>query len=1064
MALDQVELKVQPYDIVSSDRDGSCSVRFWTHDRESQRVLIRVEDFNPFCRLELPTFVDGRYIKWDTDSLKVYAEWIRAVMDEHVPTRIVYSELKRIYMYRPDNSRSPFLTCHFRSEEALSHFTRLINKQPYLINQLGTIKARVWETSIQTVHRLMTEIKVGYGQWLGIKAEEVPEMDRITSGSGTREYIASYKNIRPLPEEEVSGWITSPLAAAVDIECYSTNHKAMPNKLYIQDCVFMISYVTQRLGNPDTKKKYLLVLGDCPDIEGSTIIRYKHEIEMIDGLADLIKETDPSLIVGYNTYKFDYPYLDARVKMYLRDWKNCGLITDQKTFINTKTWKSSAYGFMNISTLEAEGRLSIDMFPIIKRDHKLDRYTLDFVSKHFLDRGKHDVSAKEMFRIYKAYMDYSEKVKQTSDDPGLLDEYQQVMKDLKKMGEYNLEDSTLCIDLMDKLKTWIALIETATVVAVTVMSIFTRGQQVRVQNQVYQYAYREGFVLDERAGNPGKFMGAFVVEPIPGKYKNILIFDFASLYPNIIRAFNICYTTLVSDDMNIPDEMCHILAWEETDDKGVVTQHRYRFIKQEHFSGILPRMCENLITARKAVRSKIGPQNDDVTNIVLDQRQGALKISANSIFGSLGVREGRMPLPEGAASITAMGRYLSGKAGDHVKEKHKGDVVYGDTDSIMVDLGIKDPHDCKTIGESLSEELSNLFPKPLKLEFERALAMALFIKKKKYAGVMMATIEKNDNPKRGPLVVVDSVEKVDFHPKYQNDTLYLWKLVYQETIHGKTDRKIEYIGVPRDVSLTIDQDYFSGIPLIEEIIKDDKGKVVEKRLGAPHQKKILKKGVVLARRDNCIWLKEVYLKVILNILFDKSMEETMDIINTEVLRMMSRSVPFLKMSITREIGSNYKPNSSYPLKIFSDELKRMQHPIQGGDRIDYVFVRSSDPSRNEKQGYKMRLHEHFWQNYQNEPLDCLHYVEKILQNPIEQILYLGYKAEIDAIKERCTPEIRRRGKIYTYISDKYVKTWVQLFKLKEDITTIIKTYRPHYQSQEPYFSSQFKQVTLQIIE
>ena len=866
----------------------------------------------------------------------------------------------------------------------------------------------------------------------------------------------------------------------------------------------MISYITQRLGDPKSKKNYLLVLGDCPPIPNATILRFTHEIDMIDGLCRLIKETDPSLIVGYNTYKFDYPYLDARIKQYLRDWDQCGIIKDEQTYVHTKTWRSSAYGFMNISTLETEGRLSIDMFPIIKRDHpRLDRYTLDHVSRHFLERGKHDVTAAQMFRYYKEYMDCvkelttasipveywyqpkfapSDRNKEwvgtlpescreyysglpdglTDNVLALIKRYVDVLDELRKIGEYNLEDSCLCVDLMEKLNTWIALIETSSVVAVTVMSIFTRGQQIRVQNQVYQYAYRDGFVLDERPNTSGKFTGAYVVHPIPGKYKNILIFDFASLYPNIIRAFNICYTTLVQDDSPVSDEMCHILAWEETDDKGIVTKHRYRFIKQEYFHGILPRMCENLISARKAVRNMIGPQNDSVTNAVLDQRQGALKISANSIFGSLGVKEGRMPLPEGACSITAMGRFLSGKAGEHVQTKHGGKVVYGDTDSIMIDLDITDPHQCKIIGESLSEEISSLFPKPLKMEFERALALALFIKKKKYAGVMMCTIEKNDDPKF-PLVSVENVEKVMFHPKYNNENLNLWKIAYTETVYGKASKKTVYIGVPRDLNLTMEQKYYSGIPLAEEKIYGPKSELIEIRLGAPDQKKILKKGIVLARRDNCIWLKETYLQVILNILFDKPMYETMDIINKEIYRMMSRSVPFLKMSVTREIGSNYKPNSSYPLKLFSDELKRMNHPIQAGDRIDYVFVRSSDPERNSKQGYKMRLHEHFWQNHQNEPLDCLHYVEKILQNPIDQIFYLGYKIQIDEIVRRCTPSIKRRGKIYTYINEKYVATQVKLLKLKEDIITTIKTYKPHFHTQEPHFTRQFVPLTIDVI-
>ena len=173
---------------------------------KANRVVIRVEDYQPFCRIELPSFVSGCYVQWTEDALKVYVAWLRKIMGDNKPTRIVYSELERLYMYK-QRIKSPFLTCYFRSEDALRHCTNVINKQPYNIDQFGNIKARVWETNIQTVHRLVTELRVGYGQWLSLTAEKVIELDRITSGD-TQEYIASWKNISGMKDEDVSGWIT----------------------------------------------------------------------------------------------------------------------------------------------------------------------------------------------------------------------------------------------------------------------------------------------------------------------------------------------------------------------------------------------------------------------------------------------------------------------------------------------------------------------------------------------------------------------------------------------------------------------------------------------------------------------------------------------------------------------------------------------------------------------------------------------------------------------------------------------------------------------------------------
>jgi hypothetical protein len=185
-------------------------------------------------------------------------------------------------------------------------------------------------------------------------------------------------------------------------------------------------------------------------------------------------------------------------------------------------------------------------------------------------------------------------------------------------------------------------------------------------------------------------------------------------------------------------------------------------------------------------------------------------------------------------------------------------------------------------------------------------------------------------------------------------------------------------------------------------------------------------------------------------MFDKSFEHTMNIIDRAIDKMMTRRVPFNDMIITKSIGSNYKPNSTYPLKIFMDELRKQGHVVQAGDRLDYVFVRDSEG--REKQGYKMRLVEMFWQNSHVEPLDYLHYIEKILKNPVEQIFYLAYKDQIDPIEERCKPIKKKRGKVYTYLNKEYIKMKVKLINQKMILTDSIKSYRPHFTTQDPIFT------------
>ena len=1029
-------LRLQPYEWVASDRDGRYSLRIYTHspdikEKPSERVVIRVEDYEPFCRMQLPDIVDGRKVKWTEDALKVYAAWIRSTLQHDAPTRIEYRESQKTIYFR-NGTKYPFFTCYFQTEEAMSHCVKLINKQGYPIQQLGYIKSRIWETSITSIHRFLTDAQLGYGQWFDVDATKVSEIDKITRCEN--EYIAHAKDFKSAPEDETNDLKTSPMECAIDIEQYSANHRAMPNKDFVTDEVFAISVISKRMGRTETQQKHLLVVGLCDDIPGATVHRFDHEIQMIDAMCKLLVQVDPSVILGYNVFKYDFPVLDARMKLYLRDWLSCGLVKDQPSSIKTKSWKSSAYGYQTIATLESEGRICIDMYTIINRDHKLDRYTLDHVSKHFLDRGKHDVTAKEMFEIRAECRD------------AVTEEEKKVAAvKMAKVGAYCLEDSCLCIDLFEcpQLSTWLAIIELSITACVTPLATFTQGQQVRVQNQVYQWAYRLGFVIDEREGSKDGFVGGKVQDPIPGRYKNILIFDFASLYPSIIRAFNICYTTLIPPESDIPDSMCNVLAWSEED-----RYYRYRFIKKEHFVGILPRMCEYLTNKRASVRDKINPNNEPYVNSKYNQQQLGLKVTNNSIFGALGVSEGRMPLPEGARCITAMGRQLITIAADHVRTKHKGKIVYGDTDSIMVDLGITDPLQCIHWGEALSKEITALYPDPLRLEFERGYSIAFFVKKKMYAGFPLSIIK---------FAKGDILEVLP----YEGD-----EYLYRVTMMRNGKKEVKHLSISKEILICSelkDKVIVESVDKAKGITTFEGGSTApaviagtpRSSTGGPDPKSLVVKGIILARRDNCLWIREVYKDVLMGIMFGRTLKETMEVIDREIVKMMSREVPFNKMMVTRGVGANYKPNSTYFMKLFLDEMKLRGFNIQPGERVDYVLVKCKEEWRNEKQGLKMRTPDLYWQGCHEEPIDRLHYIEKVMKNSIEQIFYLAYKEQIDQSEEKFTPKPRKRSKLYTYLSHDYINSWVKILKYKDKLVKEITTMKPHFGNQREYLVQSF---------
>ena len=125
------------------------------------------------------------------------------------------------------------------------------------------------------------------------------------------------------------------------------------------------------------------------------------------------------------------------------------------------------------------------------------------------------------------------------------------------------------------------------------------------------------------------YQGAFVLEPKKGYYKvPIATLDFASLYPSIMMAHNLCYTTII--------EKKHLLANMKQGVDYIQTPNGDYFVCESHRKGLLPQILEELISARKKAKNELAKETDPLRKAVLDGRQLALKISANSVYGFTG--------------------------------------------------------------------------------------------------------------------------------------------------------------------------------------------------------------------------------------------------------------------------------------------------------------------------------------------------------------------------------------------------------------------------------------------
>lgn len=216
------------------------------------------------------------------------------------------------------------------------------------------------------------------------------------------------------------------------------------------------------------------------------------------------------------------------------------------------------------------------------------------------------------------------------------------------------------------------------------------------------------------------YAGGLVLEPRVGYYDRfILLLDFNSLYPSIIQEYNICYTTISRPPLDTDmDDYLNSLKMPSSDEKP----------------GILPMEIKKLVDSRSQVKGLMKDKNiSSDLRMQYDIRQKALKITANSVYGCLGFENSRFYCKPLAALITRNGRNLLMKTKELVEAKHI-EVIYGDTDSIMINTNLTDYEQVIKLGNMLKSEVNKMY-RCLEIDIDGVYKTLLLLKKKKYAAL-----------------------------------------------------------------------------------------------------------------------------------------------------------------------------------------------------------------------------------------------------------------------------------------------------------------------------------------
>ncbi|CCO28431.1 DNA polymerase delta subunit 1 [Rhizoctonia solani AG-1 IB] len=493
-----------------------------------------------------------------------------------------------------------------------------------------------------------------------------------------------YDLIKSYPAEGEWSKVAPLRILSFDIEC--AGRKGIFPEASIDPVIQIANMVTVQ-GESSPFVRNVFTLDDCAHIVGSDVISFKKEDAMLLAWRKFVEEVDPDVVIGYNIANFDLPYLLDRaraLKGASDGFPYLGRVKQYKTITKDTHFSSKAFGQRDSKETQLNGRLQLDMLQYMQREQKLRSYTLNAVSTKWECRDKATIGC-------------------------LLLEGR--VPSSKAYGQ-------------------------------------TDGQQIKVISQLYRKANADGYVIPnmKAEGVDEQYEGATVIEPKRGYYDvPIATLDFSSLYPSIMMAHNLCYTTLLYKETI---EQHGLVKGEDY----IQTPNNDFFVTSKRRKGLLPTILEDLIAARKRAKADLKKETDPFKRAVLDGRQLALKISANSVYGFTGATVGRLPCLAISSSVTAYGREMIERTKHEVEteycinngREHDAQVIYGDTDSVMIKFGTTDLESTMALGAEAAELITAKFVRPIKLEFEKVYFPYLLINKKRYAGLYWTNPQNYD--------------------------------------------------------------------------------------------------------------------------------------------------------------------------------------------------------------------------------------------------------------------------------------------------------------------------------
>ncbi|KIM44857.1 hypothetical protein M413DRAFT_442827 [Hebeloma cylindrosporum] len=712
----QDKIVFQQIDIeTASDSNGKIILRMFGVTEDGHSVLANITDFQPYFYVALPR-------GFTTDDITPFRDYLNNHLDESNPViRVEQVSKKSLWGYHGDDW-IPFLKITLTDPISVP---KVRDKGECDFRGLFDGITATFESNIVFTLRFMIDTKVVGMNWIEVPAGKYKIVPPRSKRS-TCQLEINVRYVAFISHAPEGSWSKiAPLRIlSFDIECAGRKGIFPEPSL---DPVIQIANLVTRQGEQNPFIRNVFTLNTCSHIVGSQVLSFTEEVDMLHAWKEFIEKVDPDVVIGYNIAGFDFPYLMDRAKALTAvKFPYLGRMKSLKTETKSTHFSSKAYGQRDSKDTPLNGRLQLDVLQFMQREHKLRSYTLNSVCSEFLGEQKEDVHHSVITDLQNG-----------------------TPESRRRLAVYCLKDAYLPQRLLDKLMCFVNYIEMSRVTGVPFNYLLSRGQSIKVMSQLYRKANEENYLVPagKGEGTDEQYEGATVIEPKKGYYDvPIATLDFSSLYPSIMMAHNLCYTTLL--DKPTIERLALV-----KDEDYIQTPNNDLFVTSKKRKGLLPTILEDLISARKKAKADLKKEKDPFKKAVLDGRQLALKISANSVYGFTGATIGKLPCLAISSSVTAYGRQMIEKTKREVEAEysidnghsHNAEIIYGDTDSVMVRFGPTDLARVMDLGMQRSASfVTAQFIKPINLEFEKVYYPYLLISKKRYAGLYWTKTSKYD--------------------------------------------------------------------------------------------------------------------------------------------------------------------------------------------------------------------------------------------------------------------------------------------------------------------------------